>query len=462
MTTAYRKGFRMQMHAERAMLMLPLNVVMIGRIAGEIDPEKLERAVTALRKRHALLAVRVTFDQNAIAWYESDGVPQTPFKVVSAADEDVWARVVREEWRKPFPIETGPLVRVSLVKSAGHCDLVVTGHHVVCDGTSLAYLIKDIMAQLVDPEREVDVLPPPPPINLDTVPAPKKVNRIAQWMMGLINQKWRKQNISFGQTDMERMHQTFWENNREPVVLRWELSKEDTNALVAQCRRENVTVNSALWTAFLAAQCDVQGETPAFRRRAGLAVSTRDKLKVPVGSAFGFYASSLNLALRHHGSVSFWDAARRVHGAIKQELARTDIFRMLVAESLYPTLLDSMYFAKYDGLESGIAKRMLKKMNWASTSYGYSITNVGRVDLPTEYGGLRLEAVYGPVVYSDVNEKVVGVTTVGGRLTFVLTCNRDTVGENAAKSIRDLTTSRLRDATRKPPSPAAIPQIEEC
>ena len=99
------------------------------------------------------------------------------------------------------------------------------------------------------------------------------------------------------------------------MVLAWDLAESATSALVERCRREQVTVDSALWTAFLAAQYRVQGDSEAFRSQAGMAVSTRDGLSVPVGDALGFYASSLTAELKHDPRASFWDGARTCSGA---------------------------------------------------------------------------------------------------------------------------------------------------
>ena len=93
----------------------------------------------------------------------------------------------------------------------------------------------------------------------------------------------------------------------------WESSEAETKALVLRCRQETVTVNTALWTAFLAAQYDVQGNAEPYRSRAGLAVSTRDKLNVPVAEAFGFYASSFSADLQYDPRRAFWDTARIFH-----------------------------------------------------------------------------------------------------------------------------------------------------
>ena len=71
----------------------------------------------------------------------------------------------------------------------------------------------------------------------------------------------------------------------------------------------------------------------------------------------------------------------------------------------------------------------MSKMGWHKITYGYALTNVGRFDIPTTYGPYRLEAVYGPLFYSDVEEKMVGVITVGGRLSIILACNESVVGD---------------------------------
>lgn len=443
--TNYKPGFKAPINSERSMLMMPMNVVMVGRITGKITKAELQKAVEELRSRHALLAVRVYFDEENKGWYTSDNVPIVPVCEVEAAEPDSCEKVIEDEWKNPFPFETGPLVRLTLVQSKSSCKLVVTGHHVICDGTSLTYLMRDILNQINNSGQKPEFLPPPPPITSDTIPNPKKMKGIQKLIMKLISTKWNKAGISFNQKDSERMLGKFWEQNTTRSILCWEMSPEETKKLVVKCRNEGVTVNSALWAAFLTAQYEVQGDMPAFRKQAGMAVSTRDKLKLPVGESFGFYASSLSFTLKHKIGLSFWDNARLVHKAILEELEKTDIFRMLVAEALPPTLMDSLYFNKYDGLKNRLSQKMLKQLKWDKTSFGYSITNVGRMDIQTNFGSRKLEAVYGPVIYSDVNEKVVGITTVDGRLTFSMTSGAVEVGNKVLQQIRDRVISLLKE-----------------
>jgi hypothetical protein len=168
-------------------------------------------------------------------------------------------------------------------------------------------------------------------------------------------------------------------------------------------------------------------------------------LTVSAGEAFGFYASSLTVNLDYDPRISFWDNARRVHATIARGIAKTNPFRMLSAVAVHPTLLDSLYFSKYGLLADPMPKRLLRRMGWHQVTYGYALTNVGRFDIPTTYGTLGLEAVYGPAVYSDVDEKMVGVITVGGRLSCTLTLDDRSV--DGAK-LRDAATGHAQEAVR--------------
>jgi hypothetical protein len=157
---------------------------------------------------------------------------------------------------------------------------------------------------------------------------------------------------------------------------------------------------------------------------------------VPVGEAFGFYASSLTARLEYDPARTFWDSAGVFHEKIRDSLAKTNIFRSLSAELLAPTLLDSLYFSKYGLIKSRLSDKLVRQMNWQGTSYGYSITNVGRMNIPTSYGQYQLESVYGPFVYSDVNEKTMGVITVGDKVTFLISYNKTIVTPHTAEAIR--------------------------
>lgn len=441
-----KRYFKRKIGSERAVLMLPLNVVMVGRIRGTINHSKIEATLNKLRSRHPLLAVRVQIDNDGTGSYTNKDVPAIQIQVERRQNEEQWITHVKQELRTSFPMETGPLFRCVLVQSEEVSEIILCGHHVICDGKSLTYLIRDILEQLASPSNEIESLPLPPAIDCDTASTPPSISLIVKTVIGLMNRAWRKKNLRFDFNSMDQLHQCYWQKNDSARLLAWELPESETSRFVARCRNEAVTVNSALWAAFLIAQDEMQGSSECFRNRAGLAISTRDKLKIPVGESFGFYASSHKVLLKRYQGKSFWDTARTVHEQLKRSIESANPFQMLSATLLDPTILDSLYFSKYGLARNGMSDRLLKKMMWNRINFGFAITNVGRVDIPTSYGDLKLETVYGPLVYSDVNEKTVGVITVGNRVTFIMSYNMKVVDTHTATQLRDKVLERIREA----------------
>ena len=434
------------MGAERATLMLPLNVVMAARISGHVDLEEMRSTVEKLRSRHALLAVRITIDTDDIAWYMTKNVPALAFRTIERKTNSQWLNMAFEEYKTSFSMDIGPLVRFALVHADEVSELIICGHHAICDGISLAYLIRDILEHIATPSDVVEQLPLPPAVDFETVPDPPKRTFVSNAVISLVNRAWRKKNLRFDFKSMKQLHKRYWQKNSDIRQLAWQLSESETARLVKCCREKGVTVNSILWAAFLVAQDRVQGSDELFRSRAGLAISTRDKLKVPVGESFGFYASSHRVLLKKYQGKSFWDAAKTIHEQLKRSINSADAFKMLSATSLSPTLIDSLYFSKYGFSSNGISDKLLKKMMWDKVNYGCVITNVGRVDIPTTYGDIQLDAVYGPFVYSDVNEKTVGAITVGNRATFWMSYNESVIDSGTATQFRDMVEGLLREA----------------
>lgn len=197
MNDASQHVFRRKITGERALLMLPLNVVLAARIRGAIDPEGVTTALDRLRTRHPLLAVRAEIGDDGIGVYLGSKVPPLPVYVVSRDSDNQWLVRVEEELQTPFPIETGPLVRCSLVHSESMCDIILCGHHAICDGMSLGYLLRDLLECLAEPEKEIAAPVAPPPIDSSTVPKPPSTRALQRFVMGLINKKWGAKGIRF-------------------------------------------------------------------------------------------------------------------------------------------------------------------------------------------------------------------------------------------------------------------------
>lgn len=221
--------FRRQIESERAVIMLPLNVVMAARIRGPLDHANLPAVLGRLRVRHPLLAVRVDLNDDGTAFFTTEGVPAIPVHVESRESERQWISRVEREIRTPFIMETGPLFRCALIQSTEVSELILCGHHGICDGMSLVYLLRDVLEQLNKPSETEPLLPPA--IRLDTVPTPPAISGITKAIIRLISRTWRKKKLCFDFGLMTQMHQRYWQRNSNVRLLVWQFSESETRAL---------------------------------------------------------------------------------------------------------------------------------------------------------------------------------------------------------------------------------------
>ena len=284
---------------------------------------------------------------------------EIPVEIVGRESDDHWIEVHQEASKIPFEFERRPAIRFILVHSPMASELIILCHHIICDGLSLAYLARDIMVHLGDPTREVEVLPDPTPIGPDNIPSDVSQNGLVKFFINRINRKWEGEKIFFDAEDYRDLNEAYWANFHHKMIP-VELSEVQTTELVERCRREKVTVTSALTTAIVGAQVFVQGDQP-FHARIGVAGDVRDRLPCPAGEAMGFYAGVVMPKIKYGGSLSFWENARRFHKKIKPLYTDKNLFKdFLNWLYLDPSILEAINFKKLGGLVPAHASRHQK------------------------------------------------------------------------------------------------------
>jgi len=273
-----------------------------------------------------------------------------------------------------------------------------------------------------------------------------------------MNRQWAEEGVYFDNEDYEILTEVYWDNFHHELFS-VELSEVETSALVARCRIENVTVNSALTAAFSGAQSFVEGEQP-YHARTVIATSLRDRLPNPPGEGMGFYAAGVELKLKYNHKKSFWENVRKYHGKIKPNFTNKKVFGQFV-DWLYldPTFLEAMNFKKLGGLvppdstryeklstfskREDVVLRLLKRDKMESPEMkfmGPAITNLGRLDFPKTYGALELDRLImqpgGAFPLSHVN-LVVGAATCVGRLSLVVEYAEEAVDTATMEEIKD-------------------------
>lgn len=130
-----------------------------AEIDGELDADRLERALAALVARHPVLASRIELIEGELRTVLPLGA-KAELLLFDASDwteRELDARM-GEQAVHPFDLTTGPLLRVAVFERRGRRSrLVLAMHHLVSDLGSVDVLLADLGAYYEDPQRN---LPP--------------------------------------------------------------------------------------------------------------------------------------------------------------------------------------------------------------------------------------------------------------------------------------------------------------
>ena len=435
---------------ERRFLRMPnANVVLALRVDGAVAHDALAGALSWVRQRHPLLGVRVQLGAQSEGRFVSDNVPAIPVEKRPRASEDEWIAVIKQELARPFSPECGPLVRLLVLEAPAAFDLIVTAHHAICDGRSLVYLARDLLDRL---GAGKDGAPPAPlrPVGIaEAMPASASGGFLPRLIIGLLNWRWRRKTIAFDQDQTLALHGRFWSANT-PEVEHWALTPAQAEALATACRKEQVSVNEALYAAFLQAAGEVRGVSDSLRTVL-VPIDLRDRLTQDVGHAVGHYASAIKAVLPALSpGASIWQTARDVRKTVREKLTDRQAFAAQRIDAVSPSLMDAIVFAKHGLCDDPMALRLLKRSGLDRRLTGVLLSNLGRMDIPQTYGSLELHDLIGPVVYSDGADLVLEVVTLAGVMHLTLSFGETTLSREAARDIRVKAMTRLAGAAGWP------------
>ncbi len=466
-STNLQKYERKVTGAERFFSHAPFSTVtMVARIKGKVTEEMLKGAVGKVQQRHALLRVRIESREDEL-WFTSKDVQEIPIEIITRTSENDWIKIHAEGLKTPHEFETRPAIRFILVQSPDVSELIILCHHIICDGMSLAYLARDLMVHLGDPAAEVQALPAPEPITLENLPDDVTLSGLIKYFINRIKRKWHDEIVFFDQEDYEVLNKAYWDNYTHEIFS-VELSEAETSALVARCRNEGVTVNTAVIAAFSGAQNFVVGKKPHHAKTAS-AVSLRDRLPRPPGEGMGYYALGLQLNYKYNPKKSFWENARNYHKKITANISNKKVFGDLLAflqmdSNIYEALnfkkigalvkSDSPRYKKLSDFsgQDDVVVRLLKRTKMETLDaklIGPAITNLGRLDFPKNYGSLELDRLIMqpggafPLVHVDM---VIGVVTCVGKLSLIVEYAEQAVDTATMEKIKNKAMSLLLNA----------------
>ena len=308
--------------------MLPLHTV--------LNPVELERSLNEIVERHEVLrTVFRTIDGEPAQIILPELHMPLLFRdlrlMPESEREDEALRFAGEELSKPFDLACGPLLRSALLQlGTEHYVLVLTMHHIVCDGWSMDVLFRElgeIYAAFIT--RRPSPLPPLPIQYADYALWQHK--RLSGESLQRLLDYWKRQlkdlptlNLS---TDYPRPDvQSF-----RGAILRLELGVELTQRLKQLARAEGVTLFVLLLAAFkvlLYRHCRQDDIV------VGAPVSGRSHSETQ--ALIGFFVNSLVLRSDLSNNPPFREALQRVKRVVVDGFAHDELPFEILVEHLQP------------------------------------------------------------------------------------------------------------------------------
>lgn len=360
-----------------------LNFTTTGHVRGTFTLEALQNALERLRQRHPLLATRIApATELAPACLTTEGVPPIPLRVVERQSDEDWLREVEREITTPTKYATGPLLRCVWVRGADLSDLVLVCDHMAGDGLAGVYALRTLLELLADPTLEMEPLVPPDIIDV----LPSDVLALMRNILASLN---TPQDMPPGPPPERPVF-------KHPLrILPFDLNETETSTLVERCRSESTTVQAALCTAFSLQFTAQHPDQPI--RKIESPINLRPRLIPNSGEVYGNYISLLNTDIDcTPGPAHAWDIARQVRHSL-QNVTDEQIYTI-------PLMLVSIADKPLMGAVVEI-------------NYDLSLSNLGRVTIPNQYGSLHLESIHAPTMApASPNHRILGVTTFEGQL----------------------------------------------
>ena len=435
---------------ERRYLLAPNSIFgVIFRIKGDVDENELRSAVLKAQKRHVLLQTKVFLDEKNTAWFTNKDTKEIPVEIIKRKNDKHWVEVYEKEIRKPFDYVNMPAVKFILLYSKDVSDLVIPVNHTFADALSACYLARDVLEFLSDPSKKVEVLPSPPMINRESISSDAKDSFFVKKFIKFVNKRQDKNKLNFDYEDYENIFNAYWQRyNTKGFFI--EFSSDETKKLIDFCRKENVTINSALLAFFIRSQSISKG---VFKKQiGGVSVNLRDKISNSVDQMFGVYATGIYLYFKDRASMSFLDLVKFVHNTVEMKMSKkTYNVNLLRFCSMNPSVADrivmKMYgwfvpkdYSRYDKLSSYSKKKdvisFMLKIDMPEC-FGFGMTNIGDLKFPHKYGDLEVDRCFFYPHTEPKTEFILSAVTTSGKLSLGVFYIEGVVNEKMANKIKN-------------------------
>jgi hypothetical protein len=368
---------------------------------------EMERAIYSAIQANEILNSKVILAPDGQAWYEKC---ENQKNIVTVSDQH-WEDILHTQLRIRFHIEDGELIRFFILQQGDGTQILILAHHLAGDGKSIVYLIEDIMNALNGMHilyKEMRLL------TTENLPKRSKIPLLMKPYINYYNSYWKRNRKVFSFHDIMTVHDIYWKQHK--TVLRIE---HFSNTELHQLRRKAKEVNVRLTSYIIAAFCESKIEGIS----TGLAVDGR----ADDNHCMGNQATGITVDYRYRKSLNLSQNARCIQKKIDRKLECTwkKYFVLKFMGSLDGTLIDAIYMHLAGVYRNHRIERFAKELGYGENANDFSITNLTKLDIPSQYGSYRIkDFLFVPPIIS-YGKRLIGIATLGDEMYITYHLNAD-------------------------------------
>jgi hypothetical protein len=410
----------------------PFTSVFTIQLLGRLEEDRLKQALACLQAKHPLLRCVIENGIDGPCFVLQDHPAPIPLRIAERKNDDHWQTEVRSEWLAPFDATRDPLVRMVWLRASEVSELILVGHHCICDGQSGLTLLRECLSAYDEPVQNLGTYDELGTIE-DLVPAElignRSFRRRVHWkIVGLrLMLHWQRR---------KRVRTVPVIRSEQMYFHRWSLDKAASEALIDRCRAEGVTVFAAMSVAFLQAFRDVCGIQAL--GKAYTMVNARRFLPLLRPDAMFGLAPGVQLSMKvlpppqELSASVFWACGHAI---------KTDLNRRLhvLGKDIYD------YLVGMEGMHD-MYTSLVRDTDGAPAVRHLTLSNLGRIEFPQRYQSFWIETVYSPLVMvSPTPANTVVLSSYSGRLEIAIISDERSLPSEQARAIRQRAMDLLRD-----------------
>jgi hypothetical protein len=370
----------------------PLHATLAAHVDGSTTIEEWRSALDQTRQRHPLWSAVIAQTEDGAPFFQTMHDPGVALRVIEDEFAQAWEREVARELSLRIDAENGPLIRAVLMHTDASSMLILSAHHSICDGMSLAFAMRDVLQALSGSK-----------LNKLRLHSPQ------EHMIGMCSEP-RAQRQSGLRPEVSAARTVYRSNSSIiPEVRSLQFSYALTDALRKRARQEKTTVHAAL----VAATGIVARRNPGYGAGRDLHLCSTISNRGRVGSPenCGVFFTACDFPLPDSPVDDLWNLARR----------SKDKLSLGQSENGVKAVLGAVGGIVQSGLDAYSAGEEGGKL----FSFDIHLSNLGAVAIPTLYGALSLRQLWGPgVLIGFEGEQTLGVSTLNERLCLLHTSHR--------------------------------------